>query len=337
MKILKEIFVNTFGVGNAFFLKYGLRPKIIPDSIRIDICADCNAKCPFCPRVYMPEDRMKGFMDLAVYKQVVTEASDLGIKKIKLYITSEPSLHPDFEQIVDIANGLGMKIFVSTNASTVGSRAEIFKKIDVIQFSVEGWDKESYEKYRTPLKFDRVYKSIEKYFASSPPSSQFTSIHVPLTKHTELERFLSLWGNFVDEIRIDFMQPANLYYQGVMESGKNELLDGDYFEFEQVQQGFKCFDPFEELTVGYDGKIMLCCLDFSASYELGHISDGLLAVHNNAAIKNVRKQFYKQKLDVCKGCSLFYKPSEDAIGKVREGIAKFEISHKIKAKIRFDF
>ena len=331
---LKRQLANWIGTGNAFRLKYQYR-RVQPDSVRIDICAVCNAACPFCPRVYMPEERKKGFMPIEYYERLLKEAHEIGIRKLKLYITSEPSLHPDFDAMVEIGKAMGFKLYISTNAATIYKHIETFKKIDVIQFSVEGWDKESYEKFRPPLKFDRVYKSMTCYLEEAKGIEQTTSIHLPLTKNTNLEKFLLLWGDLVDQVRIDFMQPANIYSQGAMDAGMNELLADDYYDFERIEKDFSCFDPFEEITVGYDGKILLCCLDFSGSYDLGYADQGLKVVHGNNAISKVRKQFYTQKLDICRNCSLFYKPSWEAVDEVRKQIETFRSRYRVRAKILF--
>ena len=283
----------------------------------------------------MPEGRKKGFMSIERYEQLLVEARNMEISKLKLYITSEPSLHPDFDEMINLAKRMNFKIFISTNASTIYKHIDAFKKIDVIQFSVEGWDKESYEKYRTPLKFDRVFNSMKQYLDQARSVNQLTSIHLPLTKNTNLEKFMLLWGDMVDQVRIDFMQPANIYSQGVMDAGMNDLLAEDYYDFKRIDKDFSCFDPFEEITVGYDGKILLCCLDFSGSYELGHIDDGLQAVHTSESMKKIRNQFYTQKMDICKDCSSFYKPSKEAVEAVRDQIDTFERLHKVRAKILF--
>lgn len=274
-------------------------------------------------------------MSLEYYEGLLEEARSMGIKKLKLYITSEPTLHPDFDSMVEMGKAMGFQLYVSTNAFTLHKHVETLKKVDFIQFSIEGWDKESYEKYRVPLKFDRVYENIKFYSESAVGVKQNTSIHLPMTKKTDLERFLLLWGNLVDQVRIDFMQPANIYSQGAMDAGMNDLLAEDYYDFQRVEKDFICFDPFEEITVGYDGKILLCCLDFSGSYDLGSAGDGLRAVHGNKAISAVREQFYTQKMNVCRDCSLFYTPASEAVESVRQQIDEFQTHHDIGAEVLF--
>jgi len=161
MSLSKKV-ANVIGYGNALKIKYFFeKPK--PKEIIIDICAACNAACPFCPRLYMPEERSKGYMSLDLFKFILEEAKREGIKNIRLYSTAEPTLHPKFDEIIDLLKKDDFFVSVSTNASLLDKHLDALMKVDILQFSIEGWDKESYEKYRIPLKFDRVYANIKLF------------------------------------------------------------------------------------------------------------------------------------------------------------------------------
>jgi hypothetical protein len=72
MSLSKKI-ANVIGYGTALKVKYFFQtPK--PKEIIIDICASCNAMCPFCPRIYMPEERSKGYMDIDLFKIILVQA-----------------------------------------------------------------------------------------------------------------------------------------------------------------------------------------------------------------------------------------------------------------------
>src|SRR5690349_24530346 len=93
-----------------------------PSEMIIDLCATCNALCPHCPRISMPEERSKGVMAQHVLDRCLAEAKQHGIETIRLYSTAEPTLHPDFDEIVARMKREGFTVGVSTNASTLKAR-----------------------------------------------------------------------------------------------------------------------------------------------------------------------------------------------------------------------
>lgn len=318
-KFLKKIFINAFGLGNYLRLYTSIYYSK-PTTLRLDIAATCNAQCPFCPRVYMDNDRLIGTMDFEKIKETLIQAKKFGIKILKVYITSEPTVHPNFNDIMKFSKELGLENHVSTNASLIPRAIEGLKYVDKLQISVEGWDKESYEKFRYPLRFDKVYNNLKLLNEKIPKNKQNRYINMPITRNTDLEKFTRLWGEFVNYINIGFMQPANIFSGGLLQGKFNEEIKEDYYDFDKQDKNFACFDPFAEIVVAYDGKIMLCCLDFNAKYPLGNIDQGFNAVWNNKNRKNIQRQFFSQKLSTCKDCSLFYNPKKEDINKLNSEI-----------------
>lgn len=335
MSLRKKV-ANVIGYGNALKIKYFFeKPK--PKEIIIDICAACNAACPFCPRLYMPQERSKGYMSLDLFKFILEEAKKKSIKNIRLYSTAEPTLHPEFDEIIDLLKKDNFFVSVSTNASLLDKHIDALMKVDILQFSIEGWDKESYEKYRVPLKFDRIYSNIklfheEKLKASHAPK---TSTNLLLTKNTDLKKYMELWGDLIDNIQIHFMLEATTYEDGKFVSKINQKLDDEYYDFEKQANNFICGYPFNILTISFDGKIALCCNDFSASMNIGDIRDGIVNVFESQVLKNIRNEFYKQDLDKCKNCSFFTKPYKNDVQDLKKEIDALDEKYKNKIDTSF--
>ena len=310
MSLNKKI-ANVIGYGNALKVKYFFeKPK--PKEIIIDICAACNATCPFCPRLYMPEERSKGYMSLELFKFILEEAKKENIKNIRLYSTAEPTLHPEFDEIIDLLKKDGFFVSVSTNASMIHKHIDSLMKVDILQYSIEGWDKESYEKYRVPLKFDKVYNNIKEFHQEKLKRDSYPKIstNLLLTKNTNLEQYMELWAEFIDEIKIEFMLESTIYENGRFIAKRNPQIEDEYYDFERKKSDFLCTYPFNVLTIAFDGKIALCCNDFSASMNIGNIKDGISNVFDSQVLDSIRKEFYTQNLDKCKKCSFFVNISQ---------------------------
>jgi radical SAM protein with 4Fe4S-binding SPASM domain len=328
---IKERISGLIGYGNALKIKYFFqKPK--PKEIIIDICAACNATCPFCPRIYMPEERSKGYMDLELFKFILKEAKKEKINKIRLYSTAEPTLHPKFDEIIDLLKEDGFHVSVSTNGSRIDKHIESLMKVDTLQFSIEGWDKESYEKYRYPLKFDHIYENIKLFNEKRQEAKESPQVftNLLLTKHTDLTKYMSLWGDFIDDFKAHFMLEATVYEDDKFVSKKNEKIIDEYYDFYPQEDKFVCGYPFNILTIAFDGKIALCCNDFSASMNIGNIEDGIENVFQLPVLKQIRQEFYEQKLDKCKGCAIFMRPRAEDVQMLKQEISMLEQKHKIQ-------
>jgi MoaA/NifB/PqqE/SkfB family radical SAM enzyme len=292
-----------------------------PREMIIDLCATCNAQCPHCPRISMPEARSFGNMDAEVLERSLAEAKTHGIREIRLYSTAEPTLHPKFDEIVTRLKREGFTVAVSTNAATLKQHMEALATLDTLQYSIEGWDQASYEKFRFPLKFDRVRRNIAAFWdfvQTKKPRPEITC-NLLLTRSTDIEAFVACWGPFVDRITVGFLMGTTVYRNGHFVDEHNPAIGDDYFAHDVGEQGI-CAYPFEVVTVAYDGKIALCCEDFTAELPLGNIADGLTRVGERPALHEIRRQFYSGRLDACRGCNFFRHPRQADVAAARARI-----------------
>lgn len=269
-------------------------------SLTVDIVGSCNARCPFCPRVAMPAERAKGFMDFDLFRRILDRGRASGITTLYLYSTGEPTLHPRFYDFVALAKDLGYMVVCSTNGSMMHQHRSGLMLADVVQVSIEGWDRVSYERYRYPLRFDRVYGNVREYAACRPAGQRYV-LNCLLTRKTDVEQYALLWGEFFDEISFHPMYPTAGVLEGRHRAVPEPSLAEDYWWFESAILP-TCSDPFEKLTIAFDGKRVLCCQDFSASLELGHADDDWDQLYHNSILARVRRELLGQTFDTCAGC-----------------------------------
>lgn len=302
-----------------------------PREMIIDLTATCNAQCPHCPRISMPEERSFGNMAQDVLDRSIAEAKLHGIREIRLYSTAEPTLHPDFDEIVARLKRDGFTVCVSTNAATLKQHLEALASVDVLQFSIEGWDQASYEKFRYPLKFERVRRNIAAFweFVQGRKVRPLITCNLLLTRSTDLEAFVACWGPYVDRITVSFLMGTTVYKNGQFINEQNAEIGDDYFAHTVSDDGV-CGYPFEVVTVAYDGKIALCCEDFTAELPLGTIGQGVEQVRDNVELQRVRRQFYAGKPDLCRGCNFFRHPLQADIEDAKARIAALPAEAKRK-------
>jgi MoaA/NifB/PqqE/SkfB family radical SAM enzyme len=303
-----------------------------PTTAILDIAAVCNGQCPFCPRVYMPEERKKGFMKKSLFEKCLTELKAQGIKDVRLYATSEPTLHPDFDYIVKRLKDEGMKICVSTNGAFLDKHRDSLMIVDTLQLSLDGWDRASYEKLRYPLKFDDIREKVKTFYlaAAKEDVRPEISAHLLLTKKTDLIKYLDCWSPFVDKIKVSFLMGTTRFKGTKFITECPEDLKDYMYPFE-IKKQKSCIYPFNVLTISFDGKISLCCADFSAELPLGNIVDGFHAVFYSSTLKNIRRSLLHGTPDVCFGCNMFFKPLNQDVAALHKTIN--ELSHPQKNKL----
>lgn len=101
-----------------------IKKKFYFNKIYIEVTNICNFNCNFC--VYNLMKREKGFMDLDLFKKIVTEISENGNSQIVFFhLMGEPLLHPDIIEMLNYASKKTSRQDLVTNASTLDSEKKI--------------------------------------------------------------------------------------------------------------------------------------------------------------------------------------------------------------------
>ena len=64
-----------------------------PPSLQIEPTNNCNLRCICCSGY--SNERKRGYMDFGLFRRIIDEAADIGVKRIHLYLHGEPLLHPE--------------------------------------------------------------------------------------------------------------------------------------------------------------------------------------------------------------------------------------------------
>lgn len=87
----------------------------------------CNAKCPFC---FFAHNR-GGEIKKETMFGILNEMGILGVKAINWSGGGEPTLHPNFYEFAELANKLGIKQGLYTNAYNKIKKSELFEWIRI--------------------------------------------------------------------------------------------------------------------------------------------------------------------------------------------------------------
>ena len=119
----------------------------------------CNLSCTFC---FNRGISSKTEMNVKDFKKVISIISDVGVQEIDM-LGGEPTLHPEFIQIVDIIYRNKIKTTISTNGSNIQILEELSKQYNgnVIKIGVSlNSDILSRELHEYIIKYKPVLKSV---------------------------------------------------------------------------------------------------------------------------------------------------------------------------------
>jgi len=227
-----------------------------PLHLDIETTTACNLKCPMCARTILEKEGKisQCFITKEEYKKIIDEASEIGVKSIKLNYLGEPLVHKDIVFQVEYAKKKGI-IDVMFNTNGVLLNKELSKKlldagIDKIFISLDAINPKLYEQQRVGAKLGKVIDNIydlvklrDKYFPK-------TMIRLSMVMYKD-----EIWQRQFEGMRIMWEGLVDAIGYGLFNKRGSEKE-----EFEKVD-GFVCEQLFQRMLLKCNGNVTVCCVD----------------------------------------------------------------------------
>lgn len=275
-------------------------PPYWPVRLWVELTSHCNFRCVMCPNKDL-EKHEKGFMDMALYKKIVDEASPF-IFDINLAHRGESLLHPQIIDAIAYARRQGLYTRLHTNGSLLTedlSRQIVEVGLDRLSFSFDGYDKQTYEKIRIGGNFDKTVSNIIRFLEikkEARAKKPFTAIEVisfeesdkqasPEAKEAFKNRFKNLpLDSFV------MKEPHN--WAGRIDMGHRK------------KKYTICPFPWNALIVLWDGSVLPCAQDFFGGFIVGNVNEtSLLDIWNGERMRFIREKLATKKIEELPTCS----------------------------------
>ena len=293
-------------VRRALLLAGRERSPVLPDIVQIESTNICNATCVFCPRDEM--HRRQGVMDMALYRKVVDECAELGIRHVRLHNYGESFVDRALVDKVRYAKERGIpEVGLISNGSLVDEKAArgiIEAGLDAINISLDAAGKETFERTRVGLKYDKVVGNIERLARLRGEMGRrhpkLILSFVRQSNSAEEQVFIDRWSKVADKIHITELHN----WAGTLNKESNVR--------------FPCYRQWLTLTVLWDGRVSLCCADFDGKVILGDVrTDWLADIWNSDAYRRVRReQLVDGGPSICRSCDLPRKDSPLWVGRL---------------------
>jgi MoaA/NifB/PqqE/SkfB family radical SAM enzyme len=259
--------------------QYAIRPEAsaFPMMLVLSFVFPCNALCPHCPYTnsnIRKEYRDAPYMSEKVFKTIADQSGPHGAY-LRISGGGEPMLHPQATELLVYAKHKGCKIGLITNGSLFNEenlRALIGAGVDMIEFSVDARDEQTYSVVRKGLEWPVLLENVKlalklraELSAESPTKIIASGVNQDGVDVDAVEKF------WVEEIGVDYFIKRKFLTWGINTS----LDDGRsadpaaYLNTDEVP----CPFIFERLNIDTRGNVMVCGYDISANTSMGNVVD----------------------------------------------------------------
>ena len=298
-------------IAMPFFVMKRIREwKGIPDVVLIENTNHCNAKCIMCPHSKMK--RNKGTMSLELYKHIIDACIVLGIQRIQITGVGETLLDPLLFERIRYEKKEGIQeVNIFSNASLLTPQKQemlLTSGVDLVFLSVDGFDPKSYEDIRRGLSFEDVKENVLSFLRKKKAGGN--------KKPFIVVGGLRVKNNMSAYLKSDFYKEVSKLSDSVWVGEEENMHDwsGNVGEirFSRVPwYNQPCRRLWNTLSILWDGKVSLCCIDYEGTVNLGNIEkQSIMEIWNSREIKELRNYHLNanfEKIDLCKNC--FERPS----------------------------
>lgn len=137
-----------------------------PVTLELDVCSICDHKCAWC--VDPPGVHSNRLMPVTIAKRIMKEAKELGVKGIVFKGGGESTLHPKFDEIIQIASEVGFEIGLVTHGGKLNNQQLLNVLVQYcayIRISIDGPTPESRKEIHGINDFYQMVEGIKKLLA----------------------------------------------------------------------------------------------------------------------------------------------------------------------------
>lgn len=286
--------------------QYGIRPEaeVFPMMCVLSFVYICNAKCPNCPYTNSTirddyKDRL--LMSEETFKKIADECGPHNAW-IRISGGGEPMLHPQVVELMEYAKKKGAKIGLITNGSKFTEesiRRLLEAQVDMIEFSVDASDPETYNRVRAGLNWDVLLSNVKKMIDMRNKLGSKTKIIASGVNQqgVDIDAVATFWEPMVDNF-----QKRKYLTWGINDPEKS----ADASPYLPPEEKIPCPFIFERLNIDSRGKVMVCGFDIAAKTDMGNIHDkSIHEIWHGEAF-----DFYRQKhlnrqaddIEMCRNC-----------------------------------
>jgi radical SAM protein with 4Fe4S-binding SPASM domain len=289
----------------------------MPISFSIEPTNHCNLKCPECPSGLGALTRPLGLLKFEEFKSWIDQIKHTGFY-VQLFFQGEPFINKHLPRMIEYAQQNRIYISISTNGHFINYDNVDFvldNAPDKLIYSMDGLDEESYQNYRVGGTFKqadeglRILVKRRNERGLKKPYVEFQFIVMKQNEH-QLDEVISYGKDVgVDKVVFKTMQVSN-YENAIKFLPSNKkysryIVDnGSYYIKNKMKN--HCFALWRTAVITWDGKVVPCCFDKDAEFNLGTLNgQSFEEIWKSAEYNNFRQRVLdsRKSINICTNCT----------------------------------
>jgi MoaA/NifB/PqqE/SkfB family radical SAM enzyme len=287
-------------------------PFLLPDArvppiLTVELTNACNVACTYCTSPLAL--RARGIMREDTFAKLVASVRNARVSRVRFVGNGEPTLHPQFARFAREMAQATPFLSIVTNCQRLPDEtldALLDAPFRLIEVSVDGGDKESYERSRVGGKFDRLLENLRRLRAARDERKASALINLRImvrpSQRAMEEQLEAFWQPYGDSLMRQYVI-------------KRKELDDDRDVYQNVQRAEgatpRCALPFKSLDITWTGLVPLCHYSAAQIGEPGLIvgdinTASIEEIWNRPIMRQYRGGHRRRspaETPICKGCS----------------------------------
>jgi len=235
----------------------------------LEITNVCNLNCSFCPGTR----RAAGFLSPTGFR-TLAEKLRPHTEYLYLHLMGEPLLHPQLDELLDIAAELDFQVTITTNGTLLPQRQELLcgkpavRKVSISLHSFEGNEGgEGLEDY---------LENCFRFARQAAAAGKRCGLRLWNLDGEDTQGANTQNAAILAQMEAFFPRPWKEGWQGDTLTDRIYLEWGERFDWpdlgrgEDSCEGF-CYGLRDQIGVLWDGTVVPCCLDHEGDIPLGNL------------------------------------------------------------------
>lgn len=237
-----------------------------PESMKIEVSADCNLKCSFC---FHKDSKHQGLMTLGDFKKAVKIAHDENIPQVGLLFLGEPTTNPELPEMIRVAKeDYGIPyVFITTNGIMSSKMLDSImnSKLDSLKWSINHYNRASFKNGTGVDGFDVLMQNIRRAAARNPNGIKLyasSAVYDVDNVAPEMKAFIDT------EVKPHVYEH---YYFKINNQGG--LIHDSHFDITHCNRlpVLPCPRLFNNTYITHDLHVAMCCSAFTDDFIIGDL------------------------------------------------------------------